>query len=142
VAADHPLLGTGQETFPDQFSRYADEVLPSERAAYFDAFRVESPHNVYLGVAAGAGFPALAAYAALLAACAYALVGAARAAGREVRLLLVGVLAAGAGHLVTDAFMSPDLTGTWLFWLLLGAGAAAAAGARRARKNAPGTSAS
>ena len=139
VAVDYPLLGTGQETFPDQFPRYADEVLPSERAAYFDAFRVESPHNVYLGIAAGAGFPALAAYLAILAAGAYALVRAARAAGREVRLVLVGVLAAGVGHLVTDAFMSPDLTGTWLFWLLLGAGTGVAAAARRPRKNARGT---
>jgi hypothetical protein len=96
-------------------------------------------HSVYVGIAAGAGLPALAAYAAILVLFAHAFVGAARAAGREVRLLLVGVLAATTGHLVTDAFMSPDLTGTWLFWTLLGAGAGLAAAARRPRKNAAGT---
>jgi O-antigen ligase len=126
VAGDHPLLGTGQETFPDQFAQYNRDVLPAERAAYFARFRIESPHNVYLGIAAGTGLPALAAYLAILATAAYALVRGARAAGGELRLVLVGVLAAGAGHLVTDAFMSPDLTGTWLFWVLLGSAAGVA----------------
>jgi hypothetical protein len=36
-------------------------------------------------------------------------------------VLLVAVLAALAGHLVTDSFMTAEVTGTWLFWLLLGA---------------------
>ena len=38
------------------------------------------------------------------------------------RLALVAILAASAGHLVTDAFMTADVTGTWLFWVLMGAG--------------------
>jgi O-antigen ligase len=121
VAADHPLLGTGQETFPDVFPRYSHALLPPERAADLDVFRVESPHNVYLGIAAGAGLPALLAYLAVVAAFAAAVLRAFARATAELRLLLVGVLAAVAGHLVTDAFMTPEVTGTWLFWLLLGA---------------------
>ena len=39
------------------------------------------------------------------------------------------MLAAVAGHLVTDAFMTADVTGTWLFWVLMGAGLGVAAGA-------------
>ena len=57
IALDHPLLGTGQETFPDHFPGYSHDVLPADRAEFLDAYRVESPHNVFLGVAAGAGLP-------------------------------------------------------------------------------------
>jgi hypothetical protein len=35
--------------------------------------------------------------------------------------LLVGVLAAVSGHVVTDTFMSLELASSWLFWALLGA---------------------
>jgi O-antigen ligase len=121
VAADHPLLGTGQETFPDVFPRYSHDLLPPDRASDLDLFRVESPHNVYLAVAAGAGLPALAAYVAFIAAFVAAVARAARKAARDTRVLLVAVLAALAGHLVTDSFMTAEVTGTWLFWLLLGA---------------------
>jgi O-antigen ligase len=124
VAADHPLLGSGPETFPDVFPRYSHDVLSPERAAVLDAFRVESPHNVYLGIAAGAGLPALAAYVALIAASVAALLAAIRRATGRCRVLLACVLAAVAGHLVTDAFMTPEVTGTWLFWVLLGGAAA------------------
>ena len=123
IAADHPLLGTGPETFPDVFPGYAHRVLPTERAAALDAYRVESPHNVYLAIASGSGIPALLAYLAAVAAALVTIAGAARRAGtRAARALLVAVLAACAGHLVTDAFMTADITGTALFWILVGAG--------------------
>ena len=121
VAAEHPLLGTGPETFPDVFPRYSHLVLPGDRATALDAFRVESPHNVYLGIAAGSGIPALLAYLAVIAGFFVATVRAARSASRERQLVLVAFLAAVTGHLVTDAFMSPDVTSTWLTWVLLGA---------------------
>ena len=123
IAADHPILGTGQETFPDVFPRYSHIVLPPDRASALDAFRVESPHNVYLAIAAGSGIPALLAYIGIVAGFAVAVARAARRAStRAVRLALVAILAASAGHLVTDAFMTADVTSTWLFWVLMGAG--------------------
>jgi len=120
VAAENPLLGTGPETFPDVFPRYSHAVLPADRAAALDAFRVESPHNVYLGIAAGSGAPALIAYLAIVAGFFVAASRAARKATTEIRLQLVAVLAGAAGHVVTSAFMSADVTSTWLFWVLMG----------------------
>jgi O-antigen ligase len=119
VAVEHPILGTGPETFPDVFPRYSHAVLPAERATALDAFRVESPHNVYFGIAAGSGIPALAAYLGIIAGFFVATVRAARSEPRE-RVALVAVLAAVAGHLVTSAFMTADVTSTWLFWVLMG----------------------
>jgi len=131
IAADNPILGTGQETFPDIFPRYSHVVLPPDRAAALDAYRVESPHNVYLAIAAGAGFPALLAYLGIVAGFVAAVASAARRAStRGLRLALVAMLAASAGHLVTDAFMTADVTSTWLFWVLMGAGLGVASSAR------------
>jgi O-antigen ligase len=135
IAADHPVLGTGQETFPNLFPRYSHELLPPERAAALDAFRVESPHDDYLAVAAGAGLPALVAYLGILAGLALVSVRAARAATRELRVVLVALLAAAAGHLVTDAFMTADVTSTWLFWVSMGAGVAPSAAVGRRRRS-------
>ena len=120
VAKDHPVLGTGPETFPDILPRYADDVLPAKRASELDAFRVESPHNVYLGIAAGSGLPALIAYLVAIGAFVVVAVRALRVATGEVRIAVVAVLGAVAGHLATDAFMSPEVTSTWLAWILLG----------------------
>ena len=119
----HPFVGTGPETFPDQFARYSGAVLPAAKVRYFEQFRVESPHNQVLAVASGAGVPAAVAYLSVL-------VGVTRTLLRRVssntepsvRLAIVAVLAAGAGHLVTDSFMSAEVTGSWLFWVLAGAG--------------------
>jgi O-antigen ligase len=121
VAVEHPVLGTGPETFPDVFPRYSQDVLPPDRAAALDAFRVESPHNVYLAIAAGSGMPALMAYLGILAGALFVVARAARNADRELRVGLVAVLAAAAGHVVTDAFMTAEVTSSWLFWVLLGA---------------------
>ena len=43
-----------------------------------------------------------------------------RVATREVKIAVVAVLGGVAGHLATDAFMSPEVTSTWLAWILLG----------------------
>jgi O-antigen ligase len=129
IAADHPLLGTGPETFPDVFPEYSHRVLPPDRAAALDAYRVESPHNVYLAIASGSGIPALVAYlAAVAAALATITTAARRAPTRAAGVLLVAILAASAGHLVTDAFMTAEVTGTALFWILIGAGLGVAGG--------------
>ena len=146
IVEDHPLLGTGPETFPDVFPRYSHDVLPPERAAALDAFRVESPHNVYVGIAAGSGLPALIAYVVAVAGIVAIIVRVLRAAAREVRIVLVAVLGGIAGHLVTDAFMSPEVTSTWLAWVLLGgslgAVSALGAGAAHEARSGPGEAAS
>ena len=73
--------------------------------------------------ASGAGFPALAAYVAVIAGFFYLVVRALKATRRKWRrIALVAVLAAVAGHLVTDTFMTAEVTSSWLFWILLGAG--------------------
>jgi hypothetical protein len=131
IAAGHRILGTGQERFHGVFPRYSHVDPPPDRAAAPDAYRVESPHNAYLAIAAGAGFPALLAYLGIAAGFVTAAGSAARRAStRGLRLALVAMLAASAGHLVTDAFMTADLTSPRLLWVLMGAGLGAASSAR------------
>jgi putative inorganic carbon (HCO3(-)) transporter len=120
IAAENPLLGTGQETFPDVFPRYSREVLPADRVAYFDQYRVESAHNVYLNIAATTGVPALVAYVTLVVGVLVVTMRAARTAEPAARGALLVVALAVVGHLVTDAFMSPEITGTWITWMLAG----------------------
>ena len=120
ITKDHPILGTGPETFPDILPRYANDVLPAERASELAAFRVESPHNVYLGVAAGSGVPALIAYLVAVTGFVVACVRTLRVATPNVEIAVVAVVGGVAGHLATDAFMSPEVTSTWLAWVLIG----------------------
>ncbi len=123
IALDHPLLGTGPETFPDVFPRFSRDVLSPERAVYFDAFRVESAHNVYLTMAANTGLPTLLAYLVLVGAVLVLMIRMAGSAEDEgLRLGLLALAAAALGHLATDGFMSAEVTSTGLFWILLGAG--------------------
>ena len=139
VAADHPLLGTGQDTFPEVIPRYADQLSARSRLQVSKR-RVESPHNVYLAIAAGTGFPALACYLALIALTIGAVIREARRnRDPSTRMLLVMLTAAIAGHLVTDAFMTADLVASWLQWILLGAGLGVAAYLARQRTRLPAT---
>jgi O-antigen ligase len=120
IAVEHPLLGTGPDTYPEVFPPYRDRFL-AERRDFWLQYRPESPHNVYLAIADGAGVPALALYLGLIGVIFFEL---ARAARRMVdpagRILLAGVMAAAAGHLVADFFMTAGIAGTWMFWLVLG----------------------
>ena len=122
ISLDHPLLGTGQETFPEMFPTY-ERDLPYLTILYFNQYRVESPHNVYLAISAGTGFPALASYLTIICSFAFYMLRVARRLPRSAtKLLCVMIVAAVAGHLVTDLFMTADLTASWLMWLLMGAG--------------------
>jgi O-antigen ligase len=124
VTRDRPLLGIGPETFGDHFHSYSPKVLSPERQWYFGGFRVESPHNAMLGVSSGSGLPALAALLVVIAAMARRLLRLMDSTcDRLTRVLVIGILAAAFGHLVTDSFMTPEIAGSWLFWLLLGVGA-------------------
>jgi O-antigen ligase len=123
IISRHPLVGTGPETFPDEFPRYSRTVLPAATVSYFEQFRVESPHDQLLAVASGAGIPSALAYLLVLVGIVYVLSQAyRRRRDAAVRLALVAVMAAALGHVVTDAFMSAEIAGSWMFWILVGAG--------------------
>lgn len=124
IAIEHPLLGTGPETFPLVFRPYLD-LLPPDRAEILGRFRLESPHNELIGVAAEVGLPALVAYVAFLIACASACVRRARAATGQSRSMALVVLAVLASHVVTNLFKTPDVTTSEIFWVTMGAGLAA-----------------
>jgi O-antigen ligase len=124
IANDNPALGAGQETFPLLVPSYRDDVLSAEAAADVARYRPESPHNVYIAMAAGSGYPALIAYVAMITLACWPVVRAIQRdrAKRPHSILLMGVLGAIGVHLVADFFMTAEVTGSWLFWLLLGAG--------------------
>ncbi len=122
ITADHPFVGTGQETYPIVFDAYRDRVLDPATARYLSGFQPESPHNVYIATAAGAGIPALAAMVVLMTLSVRHIWRGARLANRSCRLRLIGIAAAICGYLVTGLFMTQETTGSWTFWVLLGAG--------------------
>lgn len=128
IALDHPLLGVGPEIYPDEFAAYRDAVLPPARAVEMARFRPESPHSVPLAIADGAGLPALGAYLALVVMAVTAGLRRLREAASPERTILAALLAAGAGHVVTDLFMTGEVAVSWVFWVLLGALAASRVG--------------
>lgn len=136
ITTDNPFVGTGQDTYAIVFPEYRDTVLDETRATYLAQFRPESSHNTYLSIAAGTGIPALLAYMTVIGATAIALLGHVGTPGRE-SILLSGLVAAMVGHVVTDSFMTIDLSGSWLFWALMGAGLAVIDHRSRQQPEAP-----
>jgi O-antigen ligase len=122
IAIDHPWLGTGPETFPVVFRPYLSEVLPPDRAERLGRFRLESPHNELIGIAAEEGLPALVAYLAFLGGCAALAIRRVRATSGTWRTIGIAVLATLATHLITTTFKTPDTTTSAIFWILLGSG--------------------
>ncbi len=121
ITLDNPLVGTGQETYPEMFTRYREDDLPGFGTA---PARPESPHNNYLAISSSAGIPALALYLALIGGVLLLLYR--RRNSLANRFVLPALAAAFAGHMLTDAFMTAEITGTWLFWLLMGVSVAIA----------------
>lgn len=136
IALDYPLLGVGPEIYPRAFPRYRDAVLPPARAAIMARFRPESPHNVPLAIAVGAGIPALIAYFWLLVLAILTGWRRLRRASPSERLLVAALLASVSGHIVTDLFMTAEVTGSWVFWVLLGV--LCATGGRQSGAGEPG----
>ena len=68
------------------------------------------------------------------------LLAARRSTTSSTKALLVMLVAAIGGHLVSDAFMTADLTTAWLLWLLMGTGlgVASTVGPRPTARSAPG----
>jgi O-antigen ligase len=137
IAIDHPLLGTGPETFPLVFRPYLDQLLPPDRAELLGRFRLESPHNELIGIAAEMGLPALAAYLAFLLACAIACIRRVRAADGASRTIALVVLATFTVHVVTNFFMTPETVTSELFWITMGVGLAAMATAAEDGETGP-----
>lgn len=121
IAVDHPLFGTGPETYPIVFPEYRDEVLDEATAKYLSQFRPESPHNVYIATASGSGFPAMVALVVVLVLAEQHVLGGFKQGSDEAWPILLGIAAAMAGHMVTDLFMTQETTGSWVFWVLAGA---------------------
>jgi O-antigen ligase len=121
IAVDHPIFGTGPDTYPVVFPRYRDEVLPPERAAVLAQFRPESPHNVYVAIASGSGLPTLVAYVVLVGSC---LALGARAARSALpvpsRLAVAALMGAVAVHLVANMFVTAEPATFSVFWIILG----------------------
>ena len=120
MALDHPFLGVGPEIYPALFDSYRNSVLPPARAAVMARFRPESPHDVPLAIADGAGFPALAAYIVVVLLAMRAGRLRLRHATRDEQWLFAGLMAVVAGHTVTDLFMTAEVAGSWIYWVLLG----------------------
>jgi O-antigen ligase len=121
ITLDHPLLGTGPDSYVLEFPAYRDAVLPAARATFMTHFRPESPHSVYLALASGLGLPALACYLALIVGVLILALRSLRVHDWKARVLVVALIAAIVGHVVTDGFMTGEIAGSWLFWVLLGA---------------------
>jgi O-antigen ligase len=120
IALDHPFLGIGPEMYRQAFPRYRDRTFAPSRASFLSRFSMESPHNVLIAIAAGAGIPALAAYVAFLALVARSGIRQLRAIVSPNQVLLAGLLAAAAAHVVTDFFVTAEITASWVFWVWLG----------------------
>lgn len=69
VTADHPVVGTGLDSFRDHFTRYR----PAEHAVARGFQATDSPHNLPLGMLSQGGLLLAAAYLAFLAMTAWAL---------------------------------------------------------------------
>jgi O-antigen ligase len=130
IAVEHPLAGTGQDTYAIMFPAYRDAVLEPVYAQHFADFRPESPHNAYIALAAATGIPALVAYLLVIGGAIVAMAPHVGFSSRQ-SILITGMLVAIGGHIVTDWFVTMDLAGSWLFWVLMGSGLALVeAGAR------------
>lgn len=128
IVGDYPLVGAGQDSYVLLFGEYRDEVLPEDRARIWSNYRPESPHNHFLAIAGGMGIPALIAYLGIVGTAVVRGVRGVRraAAAADSRTVIIGIafLAVIAGHLVTDFFITAEVAGSVLFWIVLGATAA------------------
>jgi O-antigen ligase len=124
IARDHPILGTGPETYPIVFPDYRDRILPADRARILAPFRPESPHNEVIGVADGSGLPAAFAYVVFLCGSTAIVIRSLRSGDDPHRHAAAACLLILLTHVVTTFFKTPDTTTSWLFFVISGAGLA------------------
>jgi O-antigen ligase len=121
MVVDHPIIGIGPEMFPLEFPAYRDRMLPAARVDFLRQFVVESPHDVPLAIAIGGGVLALVAYLIFVAGAFWEGARRLSSKSRSQRILVAALLGAAAGHFFTDLFMTADTSGSWIFWIVLGA---------------------
>jgi O-antigen ligase len=121
MVVDHPIIGIGPEMFPLAFPAYRDRMLPAARVDFLRQFVVESPHDVPLAIAIGGGLVALLAYLVFVAGAFWEGARRLSSKSRSQRILVAALLGAAAGHFFTDLFMTADTSGSWIFWIVLGA---------------------
>jgi len=125
IIADHPIIGTGPDTYAIMFPDYRDKVLDTDTARHLSKFRPESPHNVYIATASGSGLFALAALGLLILLIARSTVAESLHGDSPIGWpLSAGVAAVLAGHLVTEMFMTQETAGSLVFWVIAGAAVA------------------
>ncbi len=121
LTVTHPWFGLGQDVFPEYAQAYADAHLPRADADLLRPRLSESPHNALLSIGAGAGIPALLAYLAVLAAAVRHLLRGRRCGqARAVPALLMIT-----GYVVSSLFLTPEVSSTATFWIVLGAAGSA-----------------
>jgi O-antigen ligase len=124
ITLDHPVAGTGPDSYALIFPVYRDATLPPTRAGFMARFRPESPHNVYLALGSELGLPALACYVALIVGALIVTGRSLLARGWKAQVQGAALIVAIVGHVVTDGFITAELASSWLFWVVLGAAVA------------------
>ena len=118
MAADHPIMGSGPDAFPQLFPAYRTEDQPGYHT---QNVRPESSHDILLDRLVDTGAIGLVALLAFVGACAWVGLRAWRRATGVARAEIAALLAAvGAYYAATLFFFAESATG-WLPWLLLGA---------------------
>lgn len=133
VISDHPVLGTGPDTFYANYARYSSPDVRLNPTSEM----TDNPHNIFLAHAVGSGLLGAGLYVALIGLTfSYGVRRLRRS--REHRLLLATFLAVLGGYVV-QGFFSIDVPALALLgWLCVGAVAALADPAvERARKPPP-----
>ncbi|MGH7703156.1 MAG: O-antigen ligase family protein, partial [Gemmatimonadales bacterium] len=122
IFGDHPLHGTG----PDTFYAYYPKYRPEADAVKNTLAITDKPHNIFLEYAAAAGVPGIVTYLALLALAFGYGMRRLRSAGPDERLLLVCLLGALVAYCVQGFFSIDVPSSAFMGWMVLGAIAALA----------------
>lgn len=120
AATEHPVLGTGPNTYRDVFTEYE----PLYYVRQLPTFREDKAHNEYIEVAQSTGFVGLAAYLWMLGAVVFYLgfwLWKNRKAGNTV--FVAAILVGAVGYMAYIFLLFHTIAAYALFWLLLAVGA-------------------
>jgi O-antigen ligase len=118
MAADHPIIGSGPDAFPQLFASYRTQDQPGLTT---QNVRPESSHNLFLDRLVDGGVLGLAAFLALLGACAWLGLRALPRLGPVRRAEMAALLAGLAGYYAATFFFYGEAMTGWIPWVFLGA---------------------